>query len=48
MDRQIKLSQPITLAPRLRGFGYAVLEEQVAIVDLRMRKAELVFPRWSE
>ena len=31
------------LAPLLRGFGYLVVEEQNAIVDLRTRKAELVF-----
>ena len=31
------------LAPLLRGFGYLVVEEQIAIVDLRTRKVELVF-----
>jgi hypothetical protein len=36
------------LAPRLQGFGYLVVEEQIAIVDLRTRKVELVFPRWGE
>ena len=36
------------LAPRLRGFSYLVVEEQIGIVDLRTRKVELVFPRWGE
>jgi hypothetical protein len=36
------------LAPRLRGFGYVVVEEQIAIVDLRTRKVEVVFPRWGK
>jgi uncharacterized protein DUF1236 len=36
------------LAPRLRGFGYIVVEEQIALVDQRTRKVELVFPRWGE
>jgi hypothetical protein len=35
------------LAPQLRGFGY-VVEEQIALVDQRTRKVELVFPRWGE
>ena len=34
-------------APRLRGFGYVVIEELVAIVDQRTRKVETVFPRWG-
>src|SRR6266536_3629586 len=33
------------LAPQLRGFGYIVVEELVAIVDPRTRKVEIVFPR---
>ena len=36
------------LAPQLRGFGYIVVEEQIALVDERTRKVELVFPRWGE
>ncbi len=36
------------LAPQLRGFGYVVVEEQIALVDQRTRKIELVFPRWGE
>jgi hypothetical protein len=36
------------LAPQLRGLGYVVVEELVAIVDPRTRKVELVFPRWGE
>ena len=36
------------LAPQLRGFGYIVVEEQIALVEQRTRKVELVFPRWSQ
>jgi Protein of unknown function (DUF1236) len=36
------------LAPQLRGFGYIVVEEQIALVDERTRKVEPVFPRWGE
>jgi hypothetical protein len=36
------------LTPQLRGFGYIVVEEQIALVDQRTRKVELVFPRWGE
>jgi len=36
------------LAPQLRGFGYIVVEELVAIVDPRTRKVAMVFPRWGE
>jgi len=35
------------LAPQLRGFGYVVVEELVAIVEPRTRKIEIVFPRWG-
>jgi hypothetical protein len=35
------------LAPQLRGFGYVVIEELVALVDPRTRKVEIVFPRWA-
>jgi hypothetical protein len=35
------------LAPQLRGFGYLVVEEQIALVDRGTRKVELVFPRWG-
>jgi len=35
------------LAPHLRGFGYVVVEELVAIVDPRTRQVEVVFPRWG-
>ena len=34
------------LAPQLRGFGYVVIEEQIAIVDQATRKIDLTFPRW--
>src|SRR5262249_44601497 len=30
------------LAPRLHGFGYVVVEEQIALVDQHTRKIELV------
>ncbi|MGA7487446.1 MAG: DUF1236 domain-containing protein [Xanthobacteraceae bacterium] len=36
------------LAPQLRGFGYVVVEELVAIVEPRSRKVEIVFPRWAQ
>jgi hypothetical protein len=35
------------LAPELRGFGYVVIEELVALVEPRTRKVEIVFPRWA-
>jgi hypothetical protein len=40
-------TQAEDVAPRLRGFGYVVIEELVAIVDQRTRKVETVFPRWG-
>ena len=36
------------LAPQLRGFGYVVVEEQIALADLRTRRGELVFPHWGK
>jgi hypothetical protein len=36
------------VAPQLRGFGYVVVEELVAIVDQQSRKVEIVIPRWRE
>jgi hypothetical protein len=36
------------VAPQLRGFGYIVVEEQIALVDQRSHKVELVFPRWGK
>ena len=41
-------SEAEQVAPQLRGFGYLVIEELVAIVDPRTRKVEIVFPRWGE
>jgi len=35
-------------APGLHGFGYVVVEEQIALVDQHTRKIKLVFPRWGE
>jgi hypothetical protein len=32
----------------LGGFGYIVVEGQIALVDQRTRRVELVFPRWGE
>ena len=40
-------AQAEVVAPQLRGFGYVVIEELVAIVDQRTRKVETVFPRWG-
>ena len=34
------------LAPQLRGFGYVVVEEQIALVDQHSRKIVAVVPRW--
>jgi hypothetical protein len=36
------------IAPQVRGLGYVVIEEQIALVDQRTRKVEIVFPRWLE
>jgi hypothetical protein len=36
------------VAPQLGGVGYVVVEEQIALVDQRTRKVEIVFPRWLE
>ena len=36
------------MAPQLRGFGYVVIEELVALVDPQTRKVEVVFPRWAQ
>jgi guanyl-specific ribonuclease Sa len=36
------------VAPQVRGFGYLVVEEQIALVDQGSRKVEIVFPRWLE
>jgi hypothetical protein len=36
------------LAPQVRGLGYVVVEEQIALVDQRSRKVEIIFPRWRE
>jgi hypothetical protein len=32
------------VVPQLGGFGYVVVEEQIALVDQRTRKVEIVFP----
>jgi hypothetical protein len=36
------------VAPELRGFGYIVVEELIAIVEKPTRKIVIVFPRWGE
>jgi Protein of unknown function (DUF1236) len=36
------------LAPQVRGFGYVVVNEEIALVDQRTRKVVLVFQRWRE
>jgi hypothetical protein len=36
------------LAPQVRGFGYVVVNEEIALVDQRTRKVVLVFQRWGE
>ena len=36
------------VAPQVRGLGYVVIEEQIALIDQRTRKVEIVFPRWLE
>ena len=36
------------VARQVRGFGYVVVEEQIALVDQHTRKVEIVFPRWLE
>jgi hypothetical protein len=49
-DIQVHLlsSDAEQVVPQLRGYGYIVVEELVAIVDPRTRKIEIVFPRWGE
>jgi hypothetical protein len=39
-------SEAEQLAPQVKGFGY--VEEQIALIDQRSRKVEIVFPRWRE
>lgn len=41
-------SEAERVVPQLRGHGYIVVEELVAIVDPKSRKVEIVFPRWGE
>jgi hypothetical protein len=36
------------LAPQVRGFGYIVVEELIALVDQGSRKVEIVFQRSSD
>jgi hypothetical protein len=35
------------VAPKLRGFGYIVVEELIAIVERPTRRIVVVFPRWG-
>jgi len=39
-------SAAIELAPKLRGFGYIVVEELIGIVDQNNRKVVSIFQRW--
>ena len=36
------------VAPALRGFGYIVVEELIAIVEKPTRRIVIIFPRWVE
>ena len=36
------------VAPQVKGSGFVVVEEQIALVDQRTRKVEIVFPRWAQ
>ena len=36
------------ITPQVRGLGYVVIEEQIALIDQRTRKVEIVFPRLLE
>jgi hypothetical protein len=41
-------SEAENLAPQVRGFGYVVVNEEIALVDQRTWKVVLVFQRWRE
>jgi hypothetical protein len=41
-------SKAENVAPQVRGFGYVVVNEEIALVDQRTRKVVLVFQRWRE
>jgi len=41
-------SEAKELAPQVRGFGYVVVNEEIALVDQRTRKVVLVFQWWRE
>src|SRR5947207_3046492 len=48
IDLQSLPSNAEDVAPELRGFGYIVVEELIAIVERPTRKIVVVFPRWAE
>jgi hypothetical protein len=48
IDLQSLPSNAEDVAPELRGFGYIVVEELIAIVEKPTRKIVVVFPRWGE
>jgi hypothetical protein len=48
IDLQSLPSNAEEVAPELRGFGYIVVEELIAIVEQPTRKIVVVFPRWGE
>jgi hypothetical protein len=41
-------SEAESVAPQVRGFGYLVVNEEIALVDQRTRKVVLVFQRWRK
>jgi hypothetical protein len=47
IDLQSLPSNAEEVAPELRGFGYVVVEELIAIVEKPTRKIVVVFPRWG-
>jgi hypothetical protein len=47
IDLQSLPSNAEEMAPELRGFGYIVVEELIAIVEKPTRKIVVIFPRWA-
>jgi hypothetical protein len=47
IDLQSLPSNAEEVAPKLRGFGYIVVEELIAIVEKPTRRIVVVFPRWG-
>jgi hypothetical protein len=40
-------SEAENVAPQVRGFGYIIVGEEIALVDQRTRRIEVVFQRWG-